>query len=161
MCVRFSSNLYHSQQITDSGTHTLTCLSWLCCVPHNFCLIVCTLDVRMAERQSMSPFSTNAALSLKQCGHVFVISHTSCSSAPSFTALLPWLQDGRGETQNGLPNWKKKKKKKKKGEFGEQISCLANPKDAWAGLWMQQPWAMHSEEAGRTMTHSFWNMYHT
>lgn len=31
-----------------------------------------------------------------QCGHVSVISPVSYSSACSFTALLPWLQDGGG-----------------------------------------------------------------
>lgn len=158
MCVRFSSNLYHSQQITDSGTHTLTCLSWLCCVPHNFCLIVCTLDVRMAERQSMSPFSTNAAFSetMWPCVcHLPYLMFLSSFFHSSVTMTAGW--EGWDTERAAQPE----KKKKKKGEFGEQISCLANPKDAWAGLWMQQPWAMHSEEAGRTMTHSFWNMYHT
>lgn len=72
-----------------------------------------------------------------QCGHVSVISPVSYSSACSFTALLPWLQDGRGCVQmlwwqlTGICTAKKVK------FVEQQISCLANAKEAW------KLWAMH------------------
>lgn len=138
MCVRFSSNLYHSQQITDSGTHTLTCLSWLCCVPHNFCLIVCTLDVRMAERQSMSPFSTNAAFSetMWPCVcHLPYLMFLSSFFHSSVTMTAGW--EG-WDTERAAQLEKKKKEKEKRrvwrADFMSSKSkrCMSRAVDAAA-----------------------------
>lgn len=71
-------------------------------------------------------------LSLSQCGHVSVISHVSYSSACSFTALLPWLQDGRGGGGGGSSlRWRWTGSWTENVEFGEQISCLANAEEVW------------------------------
>lgn len=69
-------------------------------VPHNFwllfLLIACMLDVRMGISSLWCQTTLcSLRLSLSQCGHVSVIFHISYSSACSFTAPLPWLQDGR------------------------------------------------------------------
>ena len=59
-------------------------------------LFACMQDVRMGNCYLLCQTTLRSLrLSLTQCGHVSVFSHFSCSSACSFTALLPWLQNGR------------------------------------------------------------------
>lgn len=96
-------------------------------------------------------------LSLWQCGHVSVISHASYSSACYFTALLPWLQDGRE-----LLWWQWTGSWTENMEFGEQISCLANAKDEQGQQSVDighSKWHTLPCLKLRSMSHSYWKMY--
>ncbi len=79
-------------------------------------------------------------LSLSQCGHVSVISHVSYSSACSFTAPLPWRQDGREVavmTVNWELNWKR-------GVWRTDFmssKCKRSTRPAVCSR--RQPWATH------------------
>lgn len=116
--------------------HSCCCsCSWLCCVPHNFCLlsflIACVLDVRMGKWLSVvsnhSAPTPSVSVTMWPCVcHLPCLIFLSLFFHSSVTMTAGW-EGGGGSSLR----WRWTGSWTENVEFGEQISCLANAEEVW------------------------------
>lgn len=111
--------------------YSLSCFSWLFCVPDNFCLlsllIACMLDVRVGKWLSVvsnhSTLTPSVSVTMWPCVcHLPCLIFLSLFFHSSVTMTAGW-ERGEGGWWRWTGSWTENV------EFGEQILCLPNAKE--------------------------------